>query len=319
MHALVHPWTFGFMQRAALELLLVGVAAGVLGCWIVLYELSYSAESLAHALFPGLVLAALLGFPLVLGGAAGVLAAAAAIAVAARVPGIERDTAVAVVITSLFGLGVLLALAPSSPPGVESLLFGDLLGVSWSDLATAAVLAAAVLAGLGLLHRQLLAVGFDRRTARALGGRPLLTDLSLLALVAAATLIAVRGLGNLLVVAVLVGPAATARAADSPDRDDDGARRRRRSRLRRGRPLPLVLRRHGRRRLGRRTARARVPVGQACTKPAVGQAVTKSAARAFERQTLAILHPVARGHRLPGHSGRARRNRPALRAFVALQ
>lgn len=211
MHTLVHPWTFGFMQRAALELLLVGVAAGVLGCWIVLYELSYSAESLAHALFPGLVLAALLGFPLVLGGAAGVLAAAAAIAVAARVPGIERDTAVAVVITSLFGLGVLFALAPSSPPGVESLLFGDLLGVSWSDLATAAVLAAAVLAGLGLLHRQLLAVGFDRRTARALGGRPLLTDLLLLALVAAATLIAVRGLGNLLVVAVLVGPAATAR------------------------------------------------------------------------------------------------------------
>ena len=62
-----------------------------------------------------------------------------------------------------------------------------------------------------MLHRQLLVVGFDRRTARALGGRPLLADLALLGLVAAATLIAVRGLGNLLVVAVLVAPAATAR------------------------------------------------------------------------------------------------------------
>jgi len=211
MHALVHPWTLGFMQRALLELLLVGLAGGVLGCWIVLYELSYSAESLAHSLFPGLVLAALLGFPLVLGGAIGVLAAAASVALAARVPGIERDTAVAIVITSLFGIGVLIALTPASPPGLETLLFGDLLGVSPSDVATAAALAAAVLGGLVLLHRQLLAVGFDRRTAGALGGRPLLADLSLLALVALATLIAVRGLGNLLVVAVLVGPAATAR------------------------------------------------------------------------------------------------------------
>jgi len=211
MHALVHPWTLGFMQHALLELVLVGVVGGVLGCWIVLYELSYSAESLAHSLFPGLVLAALLGFPLVLGGAVGELVAAASVALASRAPGIERDTAVAIVITSLFGLGVLLALAPASPPGLESLLFGDLLGVSTSDLATAGALAAAVLVGLAVLHRQLLVVGFDRRTARALGGRPLLADLSLLVLVAAATLIAVRGLGNLLVVAVLVAPAATAR------------------------------------------------------------------------------------------------------------
>jgi len=199
------------MQRALLELVLVGLVGGVLGCWIVLYELSYSAESLAHSLFPGLVLAALLGFPLVLGGAIGVLAAAAAVALAARVPGIDRDTSVAVVITSLFGLGVLLALAPVTPPGLENLLFGDLLGVSRADLVTAAALAGTVLLALAVLHRQLLAVGFDRTTARALGGRPLFTDLGLLALIAAATLIAVRGLGNLLVVAVLVAPAATAR------------------------------------------------------------------------------------------------------------
>jgi ABC-type Mn2+/Zn2+ transport system permease subunit len=140
-----------------------------------------------------------------------VLVGAAAIALAARVPGIERDTAVGIVITSLFGLGVLIALAPSSPPGVQSLLFGDLLGVAPSDLATAAGLTAAVLAVLAVLHRRLLAVGFDRRSAAALGLRPLPAELALLALVAGATLIAVRGLGNLLVAAVLVGPAASAR------------------------------------------------------------------------------------------------------------
>jgi ABC-type Mn2+/Zn2+ transport system permease subunit len=211
IHALVHPWTLGFMQRALLELVLVGVVGGVLGCWIVLYELSYSAESLAHALLPGLVLAALLGFPLILGGAVGVLAAAGATALAARVPAIDRDTSVAVVITSMFGLGVLIALTPASPPGIGGLLFGDLLGVSGTDLVTAAGLAAGTLVALALLHRHLLAVGFDRTTARAFGGRPLLADLGLLALTAVATLIAVQGLGNLLVVAVLVAPAATAR------------------------------------------------------------------------------------------------------------
>ena len=211
MHVLLDPWSLGFMQRALLELVLVGVTGGVLGCWIVFYELSYSAESLAHSMLPGLVVAALLGFPLVLGGAAGLIVAAVAVGVAARVPGIDRDTSVAIVITTLFGLGVMLALSPASPPGIGDLLFGNLLGASAADVWTGAALAAFVLGALRLLHRQLLVVGFDRSTARALGGRPLLADVALLGLIAAATLIAVQGLGNLLVVAILVAPAATAR------------------------------------------------------------------------------------------------------------
>src|SRR6266508_3402182 len=58
MHALVEPWSHAFMQRALLELVLLGVVGGLVGCWVVFYELAYSTESLAHALFPGLVLAA---------------------------------------------------------------------------------------------------------------------------------------------------------------------------------------------------------------------------------------------------------------------
>ena len=68
-HAIVEPWSHGFMQRAMAELVLVGIIGGVLGCWVIFYELSYSAESLAHALFPGLVVAALAGVPLLIGGA----------------------------------------------------------------------------------------------------------------------------------------------------------------------------------------------------------------------------------------------------------
>jgi ABC-type Mn2+/Zn2+ transport system permease subunit len=209
-HALVDPWKEGFMQRALLELVLVGVAGGVLGCWIGFYELAYSAESLAHALFPGLVGAALLGLPLLLGGAVGVLGAAAAVALVGRVPEIGRDTAVGVVITSLFGLGVLLALSRAAPPGLGQLLFGDLLGVSRRDLLVSGVLVALVLAALAVLHRLLLAVGFDRSSARALGAHPLVVDLALLALVAVTVVIGVQALGNLLVIAIVIGPAAIA-------------------------------------------------------------------------------------------------------------
>ncbi len=211
LHALTDPWSQGFVQRAFFELALLGVVGGALGCWVLFYELSYGAESLAHALFPGLVLAALAGVPLVLGAGGGVLVAAAAVAVFGRTPEIGRDTAIAVVITTLFGLGVLLALAPASPPGLNELLFGDLLGVSGTDLAIAGGLGAVVLGSLALLHRQLLTVGFDRANAVAFGGRPLLADLALLGLLAAAIVIGVQGLGNLLVLAVLVGPAATSR------------------------------------------------------------------------------------------------------------
>jgi ABC-type Mn2+/Zn2+ transport system permease subunit len=210
-HVLIHPWSQAIMQRALLEVTLLGVVGGALGCWIVLYRLSYNAESLAHALLPGLVLATLTGLPLLVGGAAGLLAAAGAIALAQRAPGIEPDTSVAVVISSLFGLGVLLALSPSSPPGIRGILFGDVLGVSDGDLLVAAILASVVLTALRLLHGQLLAVGFDRMSAGALGARPALVDSALLVLIALAILVAMQGLGNLLVLAVLIGPASTAR------------------------------------------------------------------------------------------------------------
>lgn len=199
------------MQRAIAEMTLLALAGGALGCWVVLYELSYAAESLAHSLFPGLVLAALAGAPLLLGGAPAIVVAALAIAVAARAPGVGRDVGVAVVVTTLFGLGVLLALSPDSPPGLAALLFGDILGPTDGDLAAAAALAAVVAVALWALHGRLLAAGFDRGSAAAAGASPGFAEAALLVLLAAAIVVAVQGLGNLLVVAVFVGPAAAAR------------------------------------------------------------------------------------------------------------
>lgn len=199
------------MRRAIAEVTLIGIAGGALGCWVVLYRLSYAAESLAHATFPGLVLAALTGLPLILGGIPGIAAAALAIAAASRIPGVSREVAVGVVVTTLFGLGALLALSPASPPGIQEILFGDILGPTDADLAAAGVLAAVVGGGLLLLHGRLLAGGFDRSAARSLGAAPSVTETALLVLLAVAIVLAVQGLGNLLVVAVFVGPAATAR------------------------------------------------------------------------------------------------------------
>ena len=211
MHALLDPFAEPFMRRALIELLLLGVAGSLVGCWVLLYELAYSTESLAHALFPGLVVAALLGLPLLAGGAAGVLVGATAIALVARTPVIGRDTGIAVVITSLFGVGVVLALSPSAPPGLETLLFGDLLGVTRGDLVISGVLVAATAVSVVALHRPLLVAGFDRGNAAAFGARPFLVDAALLVLIAVGVLVGVQALGNLLVIAMLVGPAAGAR------------------------------------------------------------------------------------------------------------
>ena len=208
---LSEPLGQAFMQHAFTEVAIVGILGGWLGCWVLLYGVSYSAESLSHGMFPGLVGASLLGFPLVVGGAVGAGLAALGIAGLGGVRGIDRDTSVGVVITSLFGLGALLALAPDSPPGIQDLLFGDVLAVSRRDLLVTALIALPVLALLWMLHQRLLAVGFDRSTARAIGIAPRPVELVVMLLVAAAVVASVQTLGSLLVVAVLVAPAACAR------------------------------------------------------------------------------------------------------------
>ena len=260
LHTLTDPWADPVGRRALLEVALLGVAGGALGCWIVFYSLSYSAESLAHALLPGLVFAALTGIPLLLGGAAGLLVAAIAIAAAGQVPAIGRDTAVAVVVTTLFGAGVLLALSPVLAAGpAEPALRRRPRRLGRRPRRSPPGWPCSSLAALALLHARLLAVGFDRLSAPGLGVRPLVVDLALLALVALALLVAVQGLGNLLVVAALrragVGRAPGG-AADGPD---DGGLGRRRGRGRRRRAVPLLLRRHRRRGLDRGDARRRLP------------------------------------------------------------
>ena len=210
LDALLDPFRSGIGQRALLEVLLVALACGPLGVWALLFRQVYAAESISHAMLPGLVLAALAGVPLLLGAAGGVLVAAGAIALAAREVRVGGDAAVAVAISALFGLGAMLALSPEVPPRLGELLFGDLLGVGTSELIASGVLAAGVAAVLAAAHRPLSLAAFDPGVAPSLGTRPPRVALLVLALLGLTTVAAVQALGNLLVVALVIAPAAAA-------------------------------------------------------------------------------------------------------------
>jgi len=209
---LTDPFASPILQRALVELLFLSLACGPLGVWVLLYRDAYAAESMSHGMLPGLVVAALVGAPLLLGAVAGVLVAAAGIALVARDQRLGADAGVAVCVSTLLGIGALLALSPESPPRLQELLFGDLLGVTAGDLAVAGALAVAVAVALLAAHRSLALVGFDRDSAPSLGARPPLWEPALLVVLAVTTVAAVQGLGNLLLVALVLAPAIAARS-----------------------------------------------------------------------------------------------------------
>lgn len=216
---ILDPLRSGIERRALTEVVLLGGICGALSFWIMSFRLSYPAESLAHGLLPGLVLASLAGVPLLLGGACGVALAAGLVALASSDPRVGADSATAVVVTGMFGLGALLALSPDAPARLEELLFGDPLGVTDSDLLASTALATLGAGTLAALHRPLCAVAFDSPGAGALGLRPGAVRLALMMLLAAAVAVAVQGLGSLLVLAILVAPAvAVRRRAVGPGR-----------------------------------------------------------------------------------------------------
>jgi ABC-type Mn2+/Zn2+ transport system permease subunit len=210
VETLTDPFSGGIGLRALVEVVVLGAACAPFGVWIVLYRQSYAAESVAHAMLPGLVAATLIGAPLGLGAAAGLAVAAVAITFAARQSSVSADTAIAVVVTTLFGLGTLLALSPDVPVRLGDLLFGNPLSVSEGDIAASAALAVVLIGAMAAGHRALSVVGFDPGTAPSLGFRPGPVSLAVLGLLALTTLIAVGSLGNLLVVAIVIAPAAAA-------------------------------------------------------------------------------------------------------------
>jgi ABC-type Mn2+/Zn2+ transport system permease subunit len=208
----LQPFTYGFVQRGVLEVVLLALSAGLLGTWIVMRGLAFYTHAVAAAAFPGLVLADGLGFAAGLGA----LAAAALFALtvgrlAARRAG-AADSLTALALVGALAVGIVLASDVfHSGAQVDSLLFGSLFALGGGDVAFAAAVAAAALGASALLGPRWLATGFDPTAARALGVRSPLSDLVLLALVALAAVATLAAVGALLASALLVVPAATTR------------------------------------------------------------------------------------------------------------
>ncbi|MHB8644122.1 MAG: metal ABC transporter permease, partial [Gaiellaceae bacterium] len=205
------PFHYAFVQRGLYEVLLLSVAAGVIGTWIVLRGLAFYAHAIGTAAFPGLVLAAGVGFSPLLGafGAAGVFALAVVSIGRTRT---ENGSFTALALVGALALGIILASDVfHSQANVETLLFGSLLLIGSHELVTATIASASALGATLVLGQRWLASGFDAANARALGVRSRLSDVALLVLVAITVVASLNALGALLVSSLLVVPAATTR------------------------------------------------------------------------------------------------------------
>jgi ABC-type Mn2+/Zn2+ transport system permease subunit len=199
-------------NRALIEAVLLGLACGLLGVQVVLRRLSFFTMAMTHATFPGVVIAAVVGVNLYLGGAAaGVLAALAVVGLSRR-RGHDPSTATAVALAAGFALGVALLSAQNGfTKDLTAYLVGSILTVTRQDLGVAAGVTALVAAVLLLGGKALTYTAFDRDGARAAGYRTAVIDLGVLLLIEAVVVTAVPAVGTILTVALIVAPAGASR------------------------------------------------------------------------------------------------------------
>jgi manganese/iron transport system permease protein len=209
---LIEPFQVGFMQRALLAVLVLGVLAGAVGVFVVLRRLAFVGDALTHTVFPGVVIAYLAGQSIFLGAlVAGVVSALLLTALTAN-RRVTADAALAVLLTSFFAVGVVLvSRLDTYAADLSAFLFGRVLAVEPAELAQTCVVAAVVLATLAALRKELLLRAFDPDGAAAMGYRAGLLDLVLNVLIALVVVAAVKAVGTVLVIALIVVPAATAR------------------------------------------------------------------------------------------------------------
>ena len=201
-----------FLARALAEVLLLALAGGLLGTWIVLRRLAFFAHASGSAALPGLVVAGPWGIPAQVAALGAGLVYAGGLERLVRRRGMAPDAATGLLLVTALALGTILAsdLLPAGA-GLDRLLFGTLLGIGDDDLAVSAAVAVLALAASAAAGRTWLATGFEPGTARTLGVRAGAGDALLLAALAIAVVAALPAVGALLVGALLVVPAATAR------------------------------------------------------------------------------------------------------------
>ncbi len=208
---LLEPLSFEFMQRGLLASVLVAIICGILGSFVVLKGLAFIGDGLAHASFGGVALAFVLGANIYLGAFIVAIGTALGIGAVSRRGRVSSDTAIGVFFSGTFALGILIiSRVESYTTDLFGYLFGDVLSITTGDLWTIGVLGVVVLALVGAFYRQLLFVAFDPTVAAASGIPARAFEYLLLVLLGATIVTAIQAVGIILVVALLVTPAATA-------------------------------------------------------------------------------------------------------------
>jgi len=208
---LLAPLSYDFFVRALIASALVGVACAIVGSFVVLKGMSFIGDAVSHAAFPGIVIAYLVGAPIILGGAIAAIGTALGIGAITRRSGLRSDAIIGVLFAGMFALGV--AIFSSIPNYVGDLfhfLFGDVLGISVGDLGALILLVFGLLLVLRLLWKELLFSTFDPLGAGAAGLPVRRLDDLLLILIAVTIVISLQAVGIVLVVAMITTPAATA-------------------------------------------------------------------------------------------------------------
>ncbi len=247
---LVEPLRYPFMVRGLLASLMVGTLCAVVGTYVVLRGMAFFGDALAHAILPGVAVAYLLAINLFWGALVMGLITAVGIGYLSRRSQVKEDTAIGVIFAASFALGVaLLSTVRSYSVDLTHILFGNVLGVSNTDLWLTAGLGLVVLAVVFLLYKELLVVSFDPILAATLRLPLDALNYLLLVLIALTVVVSLQTVGVALMVAMLVTPAATAYLLDPPPVADDDHRRGHRRGFGCDRAVPVVLRQ---RRLGRR-------------------------------------------------------------------
>ncbi|HEY7254790.1 MAG TPA: metal ABC transporter permease [Methylomirabilota bacterium] len=212
VHWILDPLQYDFMWRALVAVVVMGAVTGTIGTWVVLRGLSFMGDAMAHAIFPGIVIAFLLGQSILLGALAFGILTSVAITLLATNRRVTEDTAIGVLFAGTFALGVvLISTSRNFTRDLASFLFGNVLGVTAGDLWTAVAVGGIVVALIALFYKELLITSFDRGGALAIGLPVLWLDLLLFVLISLTIVVSLNAVGNILVVAMLVTPAATAR------------------------------------------------------------------------------------------------------------
>lgn len=209
---LTDPLQYPFIQRAMLEIAIVGVLCGLVGCFVVLRGLAFIGDALAHAVFPGVVLSYIAGRSILIGAFIFGGLTALGIGILSRSRRVSEDTAIGVIFAAFFALGVVLISRQTGfRRDLGSLLFGSILGVSSTDLLVTAIIAAVVIVILFALLKEFTLVAFDVTLAHSLGYPVFRLDILLLMLVSATIVVSLQTVGNILILALIVTPPATAR------------------------------------------------------------------------------------------------------------